>query len=196
MKDDVKVSMVIIFIITILVLSIIPLTVHSDPEVEPFIYEFIDIPDNSMGIGDHWIKSVNWSFFLSYIDWKLEYKRYSYSSWTDGSDYLTIEKTFNESINGYKFKLILNSPIDLYSARFTFACDLHVLDFVERDGWSVNLTYFNESFFFDWSDMAAIPNIEFSKGIIDDKFWFRFKRDSIPYGHYEFDPVFGHTDES
>ena len=187
MKDDVKVSMAIIFFITILVLSIIPLTVHSDSEPEPFLYEFIDVPDFSFGIGDHWVKSVNWSFFLQYIDWSLEYKRYSYSSWTDGNQYLTIEKYFNESLNGYKFNLILDVPVSVYSARFTCAVNLNVLDYVERNGWSVNLTYFNDSFFFDWSDMSSIPDIEFSKGILDNRFWFRFLKtggiEAVSYTH-------------
>ena len=118
MKDDVKVSMVIIFIITILVLSIFPLTVHSDPEGEPFLYEFVDVPDNSFGVSDYWIKTVNWSYFKSlfnqYMDWNLEYKRYSYSDWVNGNEYLDIEKNWNDSLEGWKFNLILDVPVDVF----------------------------------------------------------------------------------
>ena len=59
MKDNVKVSMTIIFIITIIILSIIPLTVQSDATENPYDYEFINIPNNSFGIGDHYLSLIH-----------------------------------------------------------------------------------------------------------------------------------------
>lgn len=182
-----------------LVLSIIPFTVQSDDDTpQPYFYEYM--PENTFGIP--YMKTVNWSYFRElfnqYCDWELEYKRYSYNEWTDGNDYLTIEKQFNETLGGWKFNLILDVPVDVYSARFTFACNLNVLNYVERDGYQVNLNYTipgtNETYncYFNWSDMFNIPNIEFSKGILNNKFWFRFKKDNIPSGQYEFDPWFGY----
>lgn len=188
-----------------LVCSSFSFVVNSDePPVvpEPFLYEEFVAPPSSFGMGNATFKTVNWSYFKElfnqHCDWMLEYKRYSYSDWTDGSSYMTIEKTWNESLGGWKFNLILDVPVDVYSARFTFGCSLQVLDYVVRDGWQVNLNYTipgtNETYncYFNWSDMASIPNIIFSKGIQDDIFWFRFRRDNIPSGHYEFDPTFGY----
>jgi len=181
--------------------------VGDNPVVpEPYIYTNFTPPSNSFGMGETVFKSVNWTYFkelfTSHCSWMLEYKRYSYSDWTDGNEYMTIEKTWNESLSGWKFNLILDAPVDVYSARFTFACDLPVLDYVERDGWQVNLNYTvpntDEVYncFFNWSDMADIPGIVFNKGKTDDLFWFRFRRDDIPSGHYEFDPVFGNEESA
>ena len=174
------------------------------PIPEPYIYTDFIPPQNSFGMGETTFKEVNWSYFKElfnqHCDWLSEYKRYSYSSWVDGSDYLTIEKSWNDTLGGWKFNLILDVPVHVYSARFTFACDLAVLDYVERDGWQVNLNYTvpntDEVYnvFFNWSDMAGIPNIIFNKGVQDNHFWFRFRRDNIPAGHYEFDPTFGHSE--
>jgi len=130
----------------------------------------------------------------------LEYKRYSYSSWTDGDQYLTIERTWNDS-GFWKFNLILDVPVNVYSARFTFGIDLPCLQYIERDGYEIWINYSanateDYSVMFNWSDIASIPNIVISKGRTNDMFWFRFRRDNIPSGHYEFDPTFGSTDET
>lgn len=167
------------------------------PNGKPYNYWFA--PDNSFGISE--MKTINWSYFKQlfnqYCDWELEYKRYSYSEWTNGNEYMTIEKTWNES-GFWKFNLIFDVPVHIYSARFTFACDMVVLNYVEREGYEVWLNYSaNEtekySMLFNWSDIASIPNLIITKGIYNNRFWFRFRRDNIPAGHYEFDPTFGYS---
>jgi len=180
---------------------LLPMGDEAEPLPQPFLYEEFIAPEHSFGMGDTTFKTVNWSYFKqlfnAHCDWIIEYKRYSTSSWTNGNQYMTIEKSWNETLSGWKFNLILDVPVDVYSARFTFGCDLVVLDYVERDGWQVNINYTipntDEVYnvFFNWSDMANIPNIVFTKGVLDDVFWFRFRRDNIPSGHYEFDPTFG-----
>lgn len=175
--------------------------VISDPAGSSYDYEYFYAPENSFGMGNAIFKNVNWTYFRQlfnqYVDWSLEYKRYSYSSWADGSSYLTIEKTWNES-GFWKFNLILDVPVDIYSARFTFGVDIVVSDYIERNGSVVEFSvptgdgdYYNV--YYDWNDLLSVPNLELSKGIFDDKFWFRFKRDNIPSGHYEFDPIFGYN---
>jgi hypothetical protein len=181
----------------------------DDPPLspEPYIYNTFTPPLNSFGVGEHTIKTVNWTYFKqlfnTHCDWSLEYKLTSSSSWTGGNQYMTIKKIWNDVLGGWKFNLILDVPVDIYAARFTFGCDLFVLDYVERDGWQVNLNYTipntDETYnvFFNWSDMANIPGIVFSKGMSDDMFWFRFsKSGGINAGVYEFDPWFGYQESA
>jgi len=172
-------------------------SVGDPPANESAAYHYWYAPENSMGIKE--TKTVNWSYFkqlfLAHTDWMLEYKRYSYSSWTDGLDYLTIERTWNET-GFWKFNLILDVPVDIYSARFTFGIDLQCLQYVEREGYEVWINYTANateaySVMFNWSDIASIPGLVITKGTYNDMFWFRFRRDNIPAGHYEFDPRFG-----
>lgn len=167
------------------------------PEAEAYHYWYA--PENSFGIPS--TKTVNWSYFkslfLEHTDWMLEYKRYEYSDWTDGSDYLTIERTWNDT-GFWKFNLIFDVPVHVYSARFTFGIDLNCLQYVERSGYEVWINYSANttetySCMFNWSDIASIPNLVITKGVQDGMFWFRFRRDNIPTGHYEFDPTFGNT---
>jgi len=187
----------------ILVSSTFVLSVDSDnPSDDSPAYDYWYAPENSFGISE--TKTINWSYFkslfLAHTDWMLEYKRYSYSSWTDGDQYLTIERTWNDS-GFWKFNLILDVPVNVYSARFTFGIDLPCLQYIERDGYEIWINYSanateDYSVMFNWSDIASIPNIVISKGRTNDMFWFRFRRDNIPSGHYEFDPTFGSTDET
>lgn len=177
--------------------SVESIGVLGDEETEA--YHYWELPEDSMGMPD--MKFVNWSYFrqlfLAHTDWMLEYKRYSYSSWTDGSQYLTIERTWHDS-GFWKFNLILDVPVYVYSVRFTFGVDLPVLDYVERSGYEVWVNYTANatetySVMFNWSDIASIPNLVITKGVQDGMFWFRFRRDNVPAGHYEFDPIFGST---
>ena len=133
-----------------------------------------------------------------HTEWSLEYKRYLNSSWTDGSDYMTIEKTQIDDQGMWKFNLILDVPVRIESCRFTFGVDLPVLSYVEKVGeYQYLLNYSNYSCFFDWSDMASIPNIVFTHGIHEEMFWFRFSRSGgINSGIYEFDPWFGNQDSA
>ena len=163
-------------------------------------YDYWYAPPNSFGIKE--TKSVNWSHFKSlfnaHTDWILEYKRYSYSDWTEGNEYLSVDKTWNET-GFWKINLTFTAPVDVYEARFTFACDLVVLDYVEKDGYEIWLNYSaNETevynMMFNWSDLKQYEGIYFNKGVIDDFFWFRFGKQGIPKGEYVFDPSFGYTD--
>jgi len=132
--------------------------------------------------------------FKNHCFWTLSYKLNEDSEWADGIDYLTIEKDWIEDMGYWKFNLIIDVPVPVFSARFSFAVDLPVLDYVEKSGqYQYFLNYSGYSAFFDWSDMMSIPNVEFSHGVIEYYFWFSFKRDNIPAGVYEFDPYFGWT---
>jgi len=175
--------------------------VLGDDIPEPYLYEYFTPPSNSFGIGNTTFKHVNWSYFKqlfnSHCDWSLEYD--IGQGWVDGNEYMTIEKTWNESLGGWKFNLIFENPSSQnVKARFTFACDLPVLNYVERDGWQVNLNYTvpgtDEVYncFFNWSDLNSYPGLWFNKGRTNDLFWFRFGHNSIPPGTYEFDPTFGY----
>ncbi len=135
-------------------------------DIEPEAYIYWYAPPNSFGIRE--TKTVNWSYFKqlfnSHTDWILEYKRYENSEWTEGNQYLTINKTWNTSGGFWKISLEFDVPIDIYSARFTFGCDLVVLDYVEREGYEVWLNYSanateNYSVMFNWSDIASIPGL-------------------------------------
>ena len=162
-------------------------------------YDYWYAPENSFGISE--TKSVNWSYFKQLFNEHFyknaRYKRYSHSEWTDGTQYLTLNKTWNDT-GFWKVDIILDVPIDLYSVNISFGCDLPVLNYIERDGYEIWLNYTaNEtetySVMFNWSDIAQIPNIEIYKVRQDGKFWISFKRDNVPAGHYEFDPIFGNN---
>ena len=168
---------------------------------EPYIYTYA--PSNSFGATS--FKEVNWSYFKqlfnAHTSWLLEYKRYSTSSWTNGNQYLSINKTWMD--DGYwKFGLYLNVPIDVYAARFTFACDLQLLNYVDKGENQIYLNYpisNTDEYYnctFDYSDLINIPDIIFMKGKTDNKFWFRFQKDNIKAGNYYFDPTFGFTGDT
>lgn len=174
--------------------------VGDDPPLDPDgeAYHYWYAPENSFGISS--TKTVNWSYFkqlfLAHTDWMMEYKQYESSDWTEAPpQYWGFERTWNDT-GFWKFNLILDVPVDIYSARFTFGIDLPCLQYVERNGYEVWVNYTANatetySCMFNWSDMANIPGVIFTHGKTDEMFWFRFRRDNIPAGHYEFDPYFG-----
>ena len=156
---------------------------------DPGPYDYWHAPSDSFGVSR--TKSVNWTYFkqlfLAHTDWMLEYKRYEYSSWTDGTEYLTIERTWNDT-GFWKFNLILDVPVHVYSARFMFGVDLPVLDYIERDGYEVWINYTANateqySVMFNWSDIASIPGLVITKGVQDGMYGFSFRRDDINPGH-------------
>jgi len=166
-----------------------------EPTLHP--YDIITPPANSFGTSN--MKVINWTYFRNlfqqHTNWILEYKRYSTDPWTNGNQYLTIDRQWNDS--GYwKYDLILDVPVHVYSARFTFGIDVPCIKYVERSGYEVWLNYSvddNETYscMFNWSDLASIPNIVITHGQSNGLYWFRFQRDDIPPGHYVFDPWFG-----
>jgi len=174
--------------------------IHSsaDETNNPFDYWYA--PDNSFGISEY--KTINWTYFknliTSHSSWNLIYKRYSYSDWTNGNQYMNINLIWNES-GYYKITLTFDAIVDVYDARFVFDCNLYCLDYIEKTGnevWfniSIPNTYEQYNLMFNYSDIASIPNIYFDKGKTDNMFWFYFGRQNIPAGVYVFDPTFGFT---
>ncbi len=147
------------------------------------------------------VKTVNWSFFkekfTKHTFWRLEYKRYEWNDWTNGNQYLTVNRTWNET-GFWKINLTFTAPVDVYEARFIFACNLSVLDYVEKDDYEVWLNYSfnateNISLMFNWSDLNQYQNLYYQKGVQNGKFYFLFGKQNIPAGEYVFDPSFGHT---
>ena len=185
----------------LLMLTIVPLVdeVRADPP-SPHPYDYIYSPGGN-GFGHNFVKLVNITFFKNmfqtHTNWILEYKRYSYSTWNDGSSYLSIDKTWNNS-GFWKFKLYLNVPVNIYSARFTFGIDINCLSYVEKSGTEIWVNYTANATevyhcMFNYSDIINIPNLIITKGRTDSKIWFRFQIDTINAGNYVFDPTFGYT---
>lgn len=141
------------------------------------------------------VETKDWSGlklkFNDVIKWSLEYKRYDYSDWTYGNQYLHIYNSFDEYFGFWKIKLVFDCPVHVYSARFTLAIDYLLLDSYDRDDYCTVLNYSGYSCFFNWSDLASIPGLSFSHGVQNDVFWFRFQKNNIPAGTYVFDPTFG-----
>lgn len=173
--------------------------VKADPVGVPYDYIFSGEVGNVLGV--NCVKKVNWTFFKNmfsdHISWMLEYKRYSYSLWADGSAYLSIDKEWNES-GFWKFGLTFNVPVNVYLARFTFGCDIQALNYIEHSGTEIWLNYTANatetySCCFNWSDIASIPGLVITKGRTGGLFWFRFQKENIPAGSYYFDPTWGYT---
>jgi len=188
----------------LLMLTIVPFVedVRADPP-SPHPYDYIYAPGSNTGtgFGHNYVKLVNWTFFKNkfqtHTNWSLEYKRYSYSSWTDGSSYLSIQKTWNDS-GFWKFKLTLNVPVNIYSARFTFGIDINCLQYINRSGTEIFINYtanVTEIYHcvFNYSDIINIPNLIITRGKTNNKMWFRFQKDTINAGTYVFDPIFGNN---
>ncbi|NIQ88017.1 MAG: hypothetical protein GWN93_02585, partial [Deltaproteobacteria bacterium] len=164
-------------------------------------YHYWYAPENSFGIQD--MRTVNWSFFkekfTKHTYWRLQYKRYEWNDWTNGNQYLTVNRTWNES-GFWKINLTFTAPVDVYEARFIFACNLSVLQYVEKDDYEVWLNYSfnateNISIMFNWSDLTQYQNLYYQKGVQNGKFYFLFGKQNIHAGEYVFDPNFGYEGE-
>ena len=103
-------------------------------ENESAAYDYWYAPENSFGISE--TKTVNWSYFKQLFQdhfyKNARYKRYETSNWQDGTQYLTLNRTWNDS-GFWKIDIILDIPIDLYAVNVSFGCDLQVLQYVERE---------------------------------------------------------------
>jgi hypothetical protein len=171
----------------------------DDPVGQPFDYWYA--PSNSFGISE--TKTVNYSYFKHWLNdnfgWRLEYKRYSYSDWYQDNSYMNITRVWNES-GFYKITITLTVPVQVYRIRFILYGNLDVLDYLEKDGSELWINYtINEndvySLFFNYSDIKSIPNMVFSKGKVDNHFYFIALRDAVTNpGVYVFDPIFGTLD--
>ncbi len=169
--------------------------VKADETITPFDYYYA--PDNSFGIKE--TKTINWTFFKNWINnnfgFRAEYKINNNDEWQLGNEYLTINKTWNDT-GFYKITILLNVPIDLFSIRFIFYSNINILDYIERNNYEITFNYtFNNdetySLFFNWSDIANIPNLTINKLIYNNKVYVMFKKDNIKSGIYEFDPILG-----
>jgi len=166
-----------------------------------YIYEHFIPPENSFGIGETTFKTVNWSYFKqlfsNHFYKHATYKRYSYSDWQVGSEYVGIEKNWNDT-GFWKINITLDIPVDLYEVNISFGCDLPVLDYVERDDTEIWINYTanateNYSVVFNWSDIKEIQGLSITKHHWNNIFYISLHRNNVPSGFYVFDPTFGDT---
>lgn len=127
------------------------------------------------------------------IFWSLDYKRYQSSEWTNGNQYLSIGKTWDEG-GFWKFTLTLTVPVNIYQGRFTFACNVSILQYVERDNHTLYFNYTSSQgnlykIVFDYGDLKNISGLVFSHGLLNNHLWFRFMKQNINAGTYVFDPT-------
>lgn len=164
-------------------------------------FDYWYAPDNSFGMKE--FKSVNWTtfknLFRNNFQVSLEYR--ITDTWIENNDYLDV--SFDWQDEGYwKINLtFIKPPSPELDVRFTVAMNRAVLDYVERAGqyeYWINYTA-NETdvynVFFNWSDLMSVPGLIFNHGVLDDLFWFRFRKDDVPANgetvEYVFDPTFG-----
>lgn len=122
--------------------------------------------------------------------WRLEYKRYSSSSWTNGNQYLSISRSYDAG--SWKFKLTFTCPVPIFSARFVFAFNISTIEYIEGNHSVLLKIMFEDQVHqmtFDYRDLLNVSGLSFSRGMTDGYMWFLFKRDNIPVGTFVFDPV-------
>lgn len=160
-------------------------------------YFYWTAPPSSFGIKN--MRFLNETFFQQkfqnhfYKD--AMYKRYSYSDWQNGNQYVTVNKTWNSS-GFWKIDIILDIPVDIYEVNISFGCDIPVLQYIDREGYEIWIVYQannteNYTICFNWSDIANIPGLWITKHKEDGIFWISLHKNNVPAGYYVFDPTFG-----
>lgn len=127
-----------------------------------------------------------WQTFRAFSSWDLEW--HDGVSWVSRKSDLQIVRDYPEP-NHVKITLVFDAS-ENGDYRLTFAIDRRVKKYVQKTSqYQYNLTYDGFSVVFDWSDVLTIPNLQISHGILNNKFWFRLRRDNVPQGaHVEIDP--------
>ena len=123
------------------------------------------------------------------------------SKWIDVTDYLDVVRDRNIDNQFEKISLEFTAPMTT-DYRLTYIIDRPLKDFVNRsDQYEYQLTFSvgnNKEYitFFDFSDIASLPDVILSHGVDNingnDKFWFSVQRDNILQGtNVVLDPIFG-----
>ena len=183
--------------------------VVADELPQPFIYEYGVTGDNI--IGSNVVKRVNYTFFRQllseHITIILQWRNIGETEWNDGNQYMTINKDWNDTLEGWKINFIFSKPYtqNNIDARFIFNCDLPVLNYIVReDRYTYFLNYTvpntNETYhvYFNWSDLMQYDGLQLDKQIIDNQFYFTITRYDIPntfVGDIVLDPVLGYDTE-
>lgn len=143
--------------------------------------------------------SLAWHYIKNHVQHLLEAR--TNGDWFETSGLSILYKNFIN--NTVKFTLQFNATEGDPRAdyRLTLLLDIPELD-VSFD--TVNKTLimtkvaFNHTFILrlDYSDIADIPGLVFSKGELNDRTWFRIERDNTPNGVYVLDPEYQIQGES
>ncbi len=169
--------------------------------ISPF--DIFKSPSNSLGSKQ--TRTINasyfWNFFNKNSYWYLEVLDYENSSWINVTEYLKINKTRFENNLFEKIALEFNAPIT-GDYRLSFIIDKPLKSYVNKsDQFIYELNYIvgvNQEYFtfFDFSDIASIPEIVVNHGVKNnngyDIFWFNAQKNDIKAGSYiVLDPTFG-----
>jgi hypothetical protein len=168
-------------------------------------------PDEAATFGNVEPSAFNWTLFWerfnSHSAWDLEVD--NGTGWKSVKSDLTIVKNYTaspineERNNTCKIGLIFDAS-ETGDYRLSFVIDARVRSHIynaSRNRYTLNYTINGDDYlvYFDWSDIASIPNLQFSHGVTEiagiEVFWFRIRRDNVPQGaHLELDPTFGNED--
>jgi len=123
--------------------------------------------------------SLFWQKFKTYSDWNLEW--FDGSVWISIKADLTVELAYPEP---NRCKIILKFKASKAgNYRLTFGIDKVAMQYIDKSGqYQVEVTYEDMIITFDWSDCVGISGLQFSKGVTQDKFWFRISRNNVPLG--------------
>lgn len=205
-------NLIYIGIIASLLLFIPNNVVCNEPQQDPLDgdpYHTFVIPDGGFGINET-VTIFNHSYFWRWVRenfvWRYDIQHPISGEWIDyTSDYLTIHRNRSVDNSSEKIALEFFVPEDDSHCRFTLACELEVLEYIDKSGdHEYTLTYpipghsgLNYSVFFNWSDVYSIPGIIIKKGIktVEGKeyFYFLMRKQGVGSGTYIIDPTFGHT---
>ena len=140
-----------------------------------------------------------WQTFKQHSIWDLEYR--VLTQWISVKQDLNVTRQCSEG----SCKLTLNFTASRTADyRLTFGIDYRVKNYTQKLGeYQYQITYENMTLTFDWSDVATIPNLAISHGVLSDYFWFRIRKDNVQQGKNvvidpsiildSFDNVFGNS---
>lgn len=154
---------------------------------------------------EHDRKNINWQDFKNYfnnnIDYLLEY-RVDNGEWIEGNQFLNINKTWMYN-GGWKINLEFNNPDNIHKidARFTIAITSELRNYFNKTSYGEYLLNYtnndiNYNMIFNWCDLLNISGLIFNHGIKNNMFWFRFRKDNVPFGLHIFDPSLTVEDEA
>lgn len=186
MNNKLRVIAIFCIIMFVYIIGIFQTVYGDEDEISPFIYEFVDVPSNSFGVGDHYIKNVNWSFIED---------RCSYELTRDGVDvsedlFVNFSYVFTNCKYSYEFTALERGYFE-----FTMIFDSGaVYSWIDEESHTVFFNYSDGELFYNFSDIwSIVGQFDSSFSLDDNVFTMVLGRTCNKNVYVVLDPTFGCT---